>query len=303
MTTTAQTLTIIFALVFLGLFCQQRKVFNAPQIEAFELFLFKIGLPCYLFTATLHYDLPSLLEWNFIYSYLTTFAAIALVAALYFWRSHSPPRLCVKILASGYVNSAIYTLPIITLLLKDPRSAIVANLIQVVLIQSCFITILGLLSQHGEAIPKRLFRSLSSPLVAMPIIGLLLNYFHFIPHTVITTFTKTLGDSASSLALFTFGLSLGGVKINKGAMTKEIYWIVFTKNLIHPLMAFVIGYYLFHLQGYWLYSLIITASAPTAFVIYLIAKQFSIDQSAVRLVVACSSISSLFSLALLIWAF
>lgn len=303
MTTTAQTLTVIFSLVFLGLFCQQRKIFSAQHIEAFEIFLFKIGLPSYLFTATLHYDLNSLVEPHFIFSYLATFGLIAFITIAYFWHNHSPSRLCLKILASGYVNSAIYTLPIITLLLKDPRSAIVANLIQVVVIQSFFITLLGLLSQQEQSILKRLFRSLSSPLVVLPMLGLCLNYFNWIPHPIVTTVSKTLGDSASSLALFSFGLSLGGVKINRASVNKDIFFIVLTKNLIHPLIAFLVGYYLFHLQGYWLYSLIITASAPTAFVIYILAKQFSIDQALVRLVVACSSISSLFSLALIIWAF
>jgi len=79
--------------------------------------------------------------------------------------------------------------------------------------------------------------------------------------------------------------------------------IVFIKNIIHPLVAFFIGNYLFHLDAYWLCSLMIAASAPTAFVVYLIAKQFSTEVDLVKRVVAISSIISLISLGVIILIF
>jgi hypothetical protein len=39
-----------------------------------------------------------------------------------------------RILAASYVNAAIYTLPVITILLKDSTAAIIGNIIQVIII-------------------------------------------------------------------------------------------------------------------------------------------------------------------------
>ncbi|KIE06149.1 hypothetical protein NF27_BK00700 [Candidatus Jidaibacter acanthamoeba] len=291
-----QNLVIIFVIIALGVICEKRKVFNHSQIEGFELFLFKVGIPCYLFTAVLKYDLSVFLYPDYIYSYLLSFLAMALVAACYF-HNNSVSQITMKILASGYVNAAIYSIPVITFLFNDPSAAILGNLIQVIIIQTIFVTLLSLLNHHEKSVSKRIFASLSSPLVAMPIIALLLNYFQLQPNiTSLTDITRNLGNGASGMALFTFGLSLGSVKISKYVLKKELIFIIFTKNILHPIAAFLVGCYVFHLDRYWFYSLIITASAPTAFVVYLIAKQFSIEQEKIKMIVALSSIISLITL-------
>jgi predicted permease len=130
----------------------------------------------------------------------------------------------------------------------------------------------------------------------MPSLGLLFNYFEFIPNTVITSSIQNLGIGASGFALFTFGLTLGSIKLRKEDFSTNMLVIVFIKNIIHPFISFFIGKYILHLEGYWLYSLVIATSAPTAFVVYLISKQFSIEAELVKKVVAITSILSLVSL-------
>lgn len=192
-----------------------------------------------------------------------------------------------------------YTLPVITFLLGDPIAGVLGNILQVIAIQSTFIIILSFINNKEKSTLGRLLTALSTPLVAMPIIGLLCNYLQLIPHPAVTTVIQNLGNGASSLALFTFGLVVGGIKINKKDINKELSFIIFIKNIFHPIIAFCIGSYLFHLDKYWLYSLVIATSAPTAFAVYIVAKQFSIEQGLVKKVVAISSIISLISLVII----
>jgi hypothetical protein len=63
-----QSLFTIFGIIFVGFLARQRKIINQNQVEGFEVFLFKIAMPCYLFTATLNYDIHTLLNTSFIYS-------------------------------------------------------------------------------------------------------------------------------------------------------------------------------------------------------------------------------------------
>lgn len=294
---------LILAIIATGFIIGKNKVLSQSQAEGLEVFLFKVAMPCYLFTSTLHYNLAILLNVDYIISYLMFFLVIASLMTFFFCRKDTRAALCIKILASGYVNAAIYTLPIITFLLNDATAGILGNILQIIVIQSIFIIFLSFTNHKEESLARKLLTIFTTPLIMMPIIGLLCNYLQFKPYAVITTMMQSLGSGASSIALFTFGLTLSDIKIKKKDFDKSLLLIVFIKNIAHPLIAFFIGNYIFNLDTYWLCSLVIAASAPTAFVVYLIAKQFSTEVDLVKRVVAVSSIISLISLGVIISTF
>ncbi len=288
------SLFIIFIIVGIGFFCGKSKVLNTVQSEGLELYLFKIAIPCYLFNAILNHQFSDLINVPYIYAYLVCFLIVALMTVAYFWNRCSLSNICINVLASGYVNAAIYTLPVITFLLGDPKAAILGNLIQVIIIQSIFITLLSFFKHQEKSIIKKLSITFKSPLIMIPIIGLAVNYFQLPMPSIITVITQNLGTGAASLSLFTFGLTLSN--LNRQGLNKDLFFIILTKNILHPLIAVLIGFYIFNLEQYWLYSLIIATSAPTAFIVYLIAKQFSTHENLVKLVITISSIISLISL-------
>jgi malonate transporter len=297
-----QSLFIIFAIISIGIICQKRKLFDNNQVEGFEIFLFKIAMPCYLFSSTLNHDLKVLIHSQYIFSYLLSFLFIA-VTVFSVYRKDNASSISLKVLASGYVNSAIYTVPILTYLLGNPVAGIIGNLLQVILIQPIFIAILSFMNHKKKSLLRKILTVISSPLVAMPILGLLCNYLEFSPPQVITIIIQNLGNSASSIALFTFGLSLASIKLAQENLNRNLLFMVGIKNFIHPFIAFYIGKYIFNLDGYWLNALVISASAPTAFIVYIIAKQFSIEQNTFKMSVAISSIVSLISLILVTFIF
>jgi predicted permease len=169
----------------------------------------------------------------------------------------------------------------------------------VIVIQSIFIVFLSLINHKEKSITKKLIGIISTPLVIMPIIGLFLNIWSIEPHPLMISIIKTLGVGSPSLALFSFGLTLGSVKIKKETITREILWIVFLKNFLHPFIAFCVGKYAFDLEEYWLYSLVIATSAPTAFVVYILGKQFSKDTHWMKTVLAITAIISAISLVMI----
>ena len=238
-----QSLLIIFIIIFVGITCAKKKLLNHSQIEGFEIFLFKIAMPCYLFSSTLNHNLRVLIHSQYIFSYLLSFLAIA-ITVFSVYRKDNASSISLKVLASGYVNSAIYTLPILTFLLGDPVAGILGNILQVVLIQPIFIAILSFINHKERSVPRKILTVVASPLVAMPIIGLLCNYLGFAPPQVITMTIQNLGSSASSIALFTFGLSLASIKFSKENINRNLLFMVGIKNFIHPLIAFFIGKYM-----------------------------------------------------------
>lgn len=291
-----QSLVTIFGIIFIGFLTRQRKIINQNQVEGFEVFLFKIAMPCYLFTATLNYDIHTLLNTSFILSYLLAFLGIAVIVFI-IHRKHSTSEICINMLASGYANTAIYTVPIITFLFGNPIAGVLANILQVVCIQSIFITILSFVTHKDKSLARKLTTVVTTPLIIMPIIGMILNYIHISQYiTYPTMIIKSIGNISSGLALFTFGLNFYKFEINSSTNKLKLIVIICLKNIAHPLIAFVIGHYIFHLEKYWLYSLVITASAPTAFLVYLTAKQYNVEQDTVKIIAILSSIVSLISL-------
>jgi len=291
-------LITIFVIILLGIFCYKKELFNKTQIDGFELLLFKIIMPSYLFAAAYKNDLSALLNTEYIAAYLLTFGVLAIIVTVLFIKSLSTIAVCMRILAASYVSAAIYTLPVITILLKDPTAAIIGNIIQVIIIQPIFIILLNTLKHKEKSLLKKIASVVTTPLIIMPIIGILLNYLQVTLPTPIVDAISQIGSGASGLALFAFGLTLGATKITVQCLKFDLLSVVLIKSLVHPLVAIFIAY-LMKLESYWFNSLVIAASAPTAFVVYLISKQFSTEEELVKKVVALSSVVATISLVLI----
>jgi malonate transporter len=291
-------LITIFIVIFLGIICKKKELFNKTQIDGLEFLLFKIIMPSYLFSVTYKNDLSSLLNGQYIASYLITFGILASIVMLFLIKRIATIAVYMRVLASGYVNAAIYTLPVITLLLKDPTAAVIGNIIQVILIQPLFIVCLNTLKNKDQSLSKQIFNILTAPLIMLPITGILLNYLQIeVPSPIVGAISQ-VGSGASSLGLFVFGLTLGATVITSKCLRFDLLSIVFSKNILHPLVAIGVGYFM-GLEGYWLNSLVIAASAPTAFVVYLISKQVSTEEVLVKKTIALSSIVAMISLILI----
>jgi predicted permease len=288
-------LITIFIVILLGVVCYKKEIFNKTQIDGFEVLLLKIIMPSYLFSTSYKSDLSVLLKTDYIVAYLITFGILAIVVTVIFIKSISAIAVCTRILAASYVNAAIYTLPVITILLKDPTAAIIGNILQVIIIQPIFIILLNTLKHKENSLIKRIVSVVTTPILIMPILGIVFNYLHVTLPTFLVDALSQIGSCVSGLALFTFGLTLGATKITAQCLQFDLLSIVFAKNLVHPFIAVCVAY-LMKLESYWFNSLVISASSPTAFVVYLISKRFSTEEALVKKVVALSALIATVSL-------
>ena len=157
-----QSLIVGLVIILLGIICRKRNIFSEQHATGFELYLFKIAFPAYLFTMATEYHLGDIIN-NYTYSYLLAFVCVASITALLFLRTKSPTTLCLKMLTSSYANAAIYSIPIIAFILKDPKAGIIGYLVQIIVIQSVFIFILGMLKHKEDSIFKKIIRALTVP--------------------------------------------------------------------------------------------------------------------------------------------
>lgn len=285
----------ILGTILIGYFSKQKKLFNDTHVHAFEIFLLKIGMPCYLFSVTLRQDLNVLLNFKFIFSYLASFFAMFLLG-LYLNKKYTLVKSVTMSVASGYSNTAMYTTPVIFFLFENAIAGVIANLIQVLIIQLFFLIILTFLHGCG-GLKVKIKKIFITPIIILPLLGVLLNYLKADTYLKnATDVIENLGTVATGLALFTFGLNLGKVNFVDALEKSQVLRIVLMKNLCHPVFAFFIGYFIFKLDKYWLSSLIVSASAPTAFVIYVISKEYGVEANIIRSAVVLTSLFSVFTL-------
>lgn len=298
-----QSLLVILAVIILGAFCYRKQILNQIQIDGFEVFLFRLGMPAFLFTATYRHDLQVLFNPGFIYCYLLAFLVISILAFYCFKKDNAKDEVFMKIFASAYVNSAIYALPIIVILFKDPTAGVLANILQIVVIQSIFIAIFSFIKNRSKTVFKRFFTVISTPIIIMPVLGLLFNATRVQMPAILTAVIQNIGNTAPTIALFTFGATLGSTKINRALITQEMRTLLILKNVLHPFVTFCLGNYVFQLKGYWLLTLVIATSAPSAFLVTIVAKQFNIVPDLMKRTVALSSLLSLITLFFIISIF
>ena len=79
--------------------------------------------------------------------------------------------------------------------------------------------------------------------------------------------------------------------------------LVFLKNIVHPLIAGLIGYYIFDLDGIWLGALVVVSAMPTAMNNFVFAQKYGAFENEASQVVFLSSVLSLLTLSGLLWWF
>lgn len=281
-------LSKILIIIFFGVII--KRIFNQSQVEGLELFLLKIGIPITLFTFVFKNDLENIFNQSFAVSYLVGFTISCLMTISIFYKKNIS-EISIRTLCGTYANAAIYTMPVMTFILGDPKAAVLGNMLQIILIQPIFITIFSILQKKKCSIFNNI---VSSPIVFMPCFGLLLNYFNVKILPEILEPIEVIAGASAPLSLIVFGMTLGSFKLSRA--NKDIILVSIMKNIIHPSTAFIVGKYFFYLQNYWLKGLLISTAAPTAFVAYLLSKKFSDEGEFVRDAVALTSMVSILTL-------
>ena len=296
----------IFGSVLLG-FCARRfNVLDFNQVKGFENFIFKIGLPCYLFSVTLNQKISDIANFSFIFAYLSVFVLTFLFAFLLHLKGSSFKNLISTSLASSYINTALYFTPVVFFLFQNAISGVIANLTQVLVIQTCVITLFMFLEHDKKSKLSVVFKMISTPFVIMPLFGLICNFFD-IQRFVFPVFcvTDVIGRATTGLSLFTFGLNCFGLNLFSRQNFLTVLKIVFVKNVMHPIIAFCLGFYVFGLEGYWLKSLVIAATSPTAFLVYIVCNQYNAKSNSVndsiRTAIVLSSLTSLIVIFVLVF--
>ncbi|MGO1770239.1 MAG: AEC family transporter [Microbacterium sp.] len=186
-------------------------------------------------------------------------------------------------LASGYVNANNIGLPIATYVLGSGAFAAPVILLQLLVFTPVFLMLLDAISSRTTELGPILRRTARNPMIIGALLGTLVAAIGVdLPPMVIEP-ARLLAGAAIPVLLISFGMSLSGERVLARRGTRaDVLVAVGLKLLVMPVVAWVIGAFVFGLTGGDLLAVVVIASLPSAQNVFNYAQRYDVGESIAR---------------------
>jgi malonate transporter len=269
----------IWIIAGLGWAASRSGVVARPGREALTAFAFAFAMPAVLFTMLTKVALGDLPLRPLLAFAVSTVAVAAVALAAVRWVFHGKlAEQVIAAMAAGYVNAGNLGIPVALYVLHD-ASFVMAILVFQVMVMTPLI-FMGLdLGREGDAAPgawrRSLLAPLRNPLVLGASAGLAVSAFGWHPPKEVMRPLELLGGAAVPVALFVLGMALDVPRSDTAANRGVISMVVSLKLVAQPLIAFLVGREVLHLDRPALYAVVLFAALPTAQNTFLYAIRYN----------------------------
>jgi predicted permease len=129
-------------------------------------------------------------------------------------------------------------------------------------------------------------------------IGIFLNYTKIIQPNILMSILNNISDLALPCVLLSLGISLG--KFNLLLSLKKSIIFTFLKNIIHPLIGFIIAKYIFSLDDLLVITITIASALPSGSQAYYFAYRYNTQKDLISSNIVLSTFVSFFTISILI---
>lgn len=296
-------LAVIGAVIAVGYVAARCGLGGEPTVSALTKIAFFITNPVLLFTVVLESDISAVFSAYVPLALLTAIVTALLyvgISRLFFRRPLA--ETAVGAMASSYVNANNIGIPITLYALGDATPVAPVLLVQLLLLAPLVLTLLDL-SAAGRFSPKLLLtQPFRNPMIIATLLGAVLAAFHVkLPEPVMAPLTL-LGGAAVPVVLLAFGMSLRGSKmLGSTGHTAEILTATALKSAGMPLVAYLLGRYLFNLDQHMLLGVVLMAALPPAQNVFLFASRYGRGLAVARETILLSTAAAAPALILVVW--
>ncbi|MCI2956204.1 AEC family transporter [Agromyces atrinae] len=226
-------------------------------------------------------------------SMFVIFAVIALVV----WRRRAG-SVVVGSLASGYVNANNIGLPIALYMLGDAALAAPVVLLQLLVFTPVALAILDAEAQGRASVGRIVGQTFTNPIILGSLAGLATALITSATGTTLPEIVleplSVVGHAAIPLMLISFGMSLHGQKmLEAGSGRRDVLLASGLKLLVMPVAAWLIGRFVFGVEGHALYAVTVLAALPTAQNVFNYAQRYERSEILARDTVFLTTLGSI----------
>ena len=277
------TITLpFFALIGCGYLAGRKGLLSEEGIKGLNAFVFYFALPCLIFGSLAAKPLADIVNPQFMGAYLSASIAV-FAAAAFFSRILFKTTLGMAALqgqAASVGNVGYLALPLITALLgADAALPVVLGwLVDLIVLVPLSIALLEA-DRHDKGALRDFSRNVLKGVVLNPFVlsiaaGVLYAASGFDIPVPLASFTGLLGRAAGPCALFALGATLASRPLSEG-LAEAAHMSVF-KLFVHPVAMWFSMVMIFEITPLWASAAILTAAAPVAGNVYIVAQSFGV---------------------------
>lgn len=290
---------VIGIVIAVGYIAARMRI-GGPQAQyVLNRFSFFVASPCLMFDILSQEKLSNIFDSSIIVAFFSAMAvgAIFLILNRMFFHMKTPDA-TIGALNSLYLNSNNIGLPIATYILGNPALVAPILLMQQALFTPVSLTVLDV-STHGKFSWKQVAKQpLHQPLLIGTLGGILISIIstyvgYFVVPNYIFNPISMIGDSAVPMILMAFGMSLHGTKpLQDKGNNAAIFTVTALKNIVMPIIAFLLAYFVMGFRGTTLYGCVVLAALPTGQNVYNYAARYNVGLSFARDGILFSTLTS-----------
>jgi len=269
---------IIVAVIAVGYLIGRLDLLGDQAQHVLSRLAFFVLSPALLFTVLSQADVSHLFSALLPISAIAAIVNIALflVVSLLFWRRPLPDA-TIGALASGYVNANNIGLPVSVYVLGDASSSAPVILLQLIVLAPIALTVLDVTTSGRVSVGRILLQPVRNPLIIGSLLGVIVAVTHLkLPAPVLAPF-ELVGGAAVPVILLTFGMSLHGSRVlAPGTDRRDVVLASSLKLAAMPVVAWLLGQFVWHLHGHRLFVVVVLAALPTAQNVFNYAQRYGV---------------------------
>jgi malonate transporter and related proteins len=262
---------------------------------------FYVASPALLIVVLSESDLGQVFSRNLA----TTVGAVVVTATVYTLvavvRRKELGETVIGVLCSTYVNAGNLGVPIAAYVLGDVTLVAPVLLLQLLLLQPVALTLLDVaVAQTPLRARDVLLRPVRTPLTVATMLGVLVTVLDVrIPAPIFDPLELVSGMAVPSM-LLAYGVALRlGPLPGRGVPALDLWIAVGVKTLLQPLAAYLLGRFVFGLEGHALLAVTVLSALPTAQNIFVAATRYRTGELLARDTIFVTTILSVPALLLI----
>jgi len=319
MPTIFSSLLPVVILISVGIFAGQRKWVSPSGAKELAELAFMVLTPALLFRTMSQVNIDDL---DIAPVALYFGVAIVLFFLLLFIQGVNRKSVVLS-LAATFSNTVMIGIPLVSLAFGPAGLVYLLTLISMhVLILLTIATVvleftamkeeIATTGQSGFTMSKifQVIRnSLLHPIPLPILVGLFFSYMEWQIPQVLDQPIAWMGSAFAPLALLMVGISLHGVLVgfqksnhgHQGAdqlILRSAIWVAVLKNLVHPLLVLLVGYFL-NLQDLAFSVMVLAAAMPVGANVFMFSQRYKVAQEEITMGVMLTTLSALITLPLI----
>ncbi|AUS79001.1 AEC family transporter [Actinoalloteichus sp. AHMU CJ021] len=269
--------SVIAVVIGIGYLLGRTGTLGPSGRDVLSTLAFFVATPALLFETLATADVGTVFSPTLVVTVASTVVA-ALVFVLVSWLvlRRSVAETTIGALTASYVNAGNLGIPISVYVLGDAAYAAPIMIFQLVVMTPLSFAVLDTATAGRRRSLWRVFaQPLRNPVTIASFLGLGVALAGLpLPELVLQPF-QLVGAMAVPAMLLAFGISLhGGGRPGSGRYKRDLWTAVALKNLLQPVVAFLLARYALGLEGTMLLAATITAALPTAQNIFVYAIRY-----------------------------